>query len=130
MKYYKLIKDLPTFKAGELFCIAPSGSLVNVPNNVVAYSMTTLEKFPNILKDWFVEVPEPIRDNKTKEAFIEYLDKHKDERFFQAIRNFAGEYLGDEFNFIYSSKMAIDVSHDTFYLECDRLHELKKEEEL
>lgn len=130
MKYYKLVRDLPTFEEGEIFFIDGRGHLISrAHQNVVAYSGSTLAKFPNILKDWFVEVPDPVRDQKTKEAFIEYLDKHKDERFFQALRNFSKGYLGEEFNFIYSSKMPIDVSHDTFYLECDRIHELKEEEE-
>lgn len=54
MKYYTLKKDLPTFKAGEKFYISTKGNLVSVENEpLVAYSKQTLEKFPNILKDWF-----------------------------------------------------------------------------
>ena len=35
------------------------------------------------------------RDQKTKEAFIKYLQQETDERFFQAISNFTGiQYLG------------------------------------
>lgn len=129
MKYYKLVKDLPTFKAGELFRIAPSGSLVNVPSSVVAYSVTTLEKFPNILEDWFMEVPEPIRDNKTKEAFIEYLDKHKAERFFQAVLNFTSLYLDGKVDRVccHRSYRKAEWCDDTFYWECDNM--LKEEEE-
>jgi len=31
-----------------------------------------------------------VRDKKTKEAFIKYLQKDTDERFFQALTNFTG----------------------------------------
>ncbi len=56
---YKLLKDLPTFKAGEIFEIDDSGHLCQAKKDgVIAYSATTLEKFPNILTDWFEEVEE------------------------------------------------------------------------
>lgn len=136
MKYYRLTKDLPTFKKGELFYISDYGNLISCKDkNVIAYTGTTLTKFPNILEDWFEEVPVPERDEETKHAFVEYLDGHKEERFFQAVRNFAREYLGDYFSFIYSSKKPLDyyIRHhdgfiDTFYLECDSAHEAKDKE--
>lgn len=74
MKRYKLLKDLPTFKAGEKFFIGDSGNLIaGTPSNpkqitvetkyglpvkidLMAYASETLEEFPNILKDWFEEV--------------------------------------------------------------------------
>lgn len=57
MKYYKLLKDLPTFKAGDLFFINPEqGCLVQKDSLILAYAKKTLEKFPNILTDWFEEV--------------------------------------------------------------------------
>lgn len=132
MKYYKLKKDLPTFKKGELFFISDYGNLISCKDkNVIAYTDTTLTKFPNILRDWFEEVPAPVRDGDTKRAFIKYLNGHKNERFFQAVRNFAKEYLGDDFNFIYASKTLqeyyvqhYDKFEDTFYMECDRIHEI------
>lgn len=31
-----------------------------------------------------------IRDEKTKQLFIKYLEEHPDERFMQAVRNFVG----------------------------------------
>lgn len=136
MKYYKLKKDLPTFKKGELFYINDFGNLVRVKDDLTAYCCTTIDKFPNILKDWFEEVPAPVRDGKTKQAFIEYINSHEYERFFQAVRNFAQLYLGDEFNFIYASKKSHEnyIQHyegfqDTFYFECDQIHKLKEEEE-
>ena len=74
MKRYKLLKDLPTFKAGEEFFISDSGNLIaGTPSNpkqitvetsyglpmkidLMAYAQETLEEFPNILTDWFEEV--------------------------------------------------------------------------
>lgn len=65
-KYYKLLKDLPTFKKGDLFRLSDKGSLFLVDPNpphwksqVMAYHHSTLEHFPNILKDWFEEVDDP-----------------------------------------------------------------------
>lgn len=76
MKRYKLLKDLPTFKAGEKFFISDSGNLIaGTPRNpkqitvetlygipkkidLMAYASETLEEFPNILKDWFEELPD------------------------------------------------------------------------
>lgn len=58
MRRYKLLKDLPTFKAGEKFHINQNGSLVADESKVVAYAYSTLDKFPNILGDWFEEIPE------------------------------------------------------------------------
>jgi hypothetical protein len=86
MKYYQLKKDLPTFKAGEVFELGEGGSLFRVDHTgrgegrVMAYAASTLAKFPNILKDWFREVPAPERDSKTKYAFMEYLSDHKEEK--------------------------------------------------
>lgn len=137
MKYYKLIKDLPTFKRGEIFFIDGRGHLISrAHENVVAYTGATIALFPDILKDWFREVPAPERDSKTKYAFMKYISDHKEERFFQAVRNFAKDYLGDDFGFIYSSKRPLEyyIQHydkfqDTFYMECDAIHELEEGEE-
>lgn len=77
MKRYRLLKDLPTFKAGEKFFISESGNLIaGTPRNpkqitvktlygiptkidLMAYAEETLEEFPNILKDWFEEIKDP-----------------------------------------------------------------------
>lgn len=58
MKYYKLLKDLPTFKAGDLFYISEYGALVYDDGGfgIMAYAQSTLEKFPNILTEWFEEI--------------------------------------------------------------------------
>ena len=43
MKYYRLKKDLPTFKVGELFFINNYGQLVSNENkSIVAYSAAQL----------------------------------------------------------------------------------------
>lgn len=76
-KRYKLLKDLPTFKAGDEFFISESGDLIAgtpeepktvrvreiipIEVNLMAYSKETLEQFPNILTDWFEEIKEPKR---------------------------------------------------------------------
>lgn len=61
MKRYKLKRDLPTFKAGEIFYISETGNLLRESDNVPAYSWSTIDKFPNILTDWFEEIKEPTR---------------------------------------------------------------------
>lgn len=68
-KRYKLKKDLPIFKAGERFGIDPEGHLRSLESfheyktlgqsiGILAYTKSTLNRFPNILKDWFEEIPE------------------------------------------------------------------------
>lgn len=65
-KYYKLKSDLPTFKAGDVFKINWSGHLeyvkgaqeVKKGQELIAYTKMTLDKFPDILKDWFEEMPD------------------------------------------------------------------------
>ena len=69
MKRYKLLKDLPTFKAGQLAYISKTGNLIaGTPKNqkttetgliIMIYHETTLKKFPNILTEWFEEIEEP-----------------------------------------------------------------------
>lgn len=62
MKRYKLLKDLPTFKSGDLFYISEYGALVYDDGGfgIMAYAQSTLEKFPNILTEWFEEIKEPV----------------------------------------------------------------------
>ena len=69
MKRYKLLKDLPTFKTGQLAYISKTGNLIaGTPENqkttetgliIMIYHETTLKKFPNILTEWFEEIEEP-----------------------------------------------------------------------
>lgn len=58
MKLYKLKKDLPTFNAGDEFYLGYNKNLYLKDSNIMAYNHITLEKFPNILKDWFEEITE------------------------------------------------------------------------
>ena len=59
MKYYKLKNDIPMFKKGDLFFIHPEeGCLLQKDTLRLAYHKETLEKNPEILKDWFEEIPE------------------------------------------------------------------------
>lgn len=131
MKYYELKKDLPTFKKGDLFILNDTGLWHSTGGrhvDVMAYAKKTLELFPNILKDWFEPAPEPWRDHNTKEWFISYLYNHKDERFFQAVRNFTREYLDRTANVIAASDNgAVGSFVDTFYWECDEM--LKEDDE-
>ena len=71
MKRYELKRDLPTFKAGEIFYLSDIGNLIHESDGVVAYSWSTIDKFPNILTDWFEEIKpaEPlIKDEKIRKA--------------------------------------------------------------
>lgn len=70
MKLYKLLKDLPTFKAGQLAYVSSLGNLMaGTPEepeitdtglNLMMYHRGTLEKFPNILTEWFEEIEQPL----------------------------------------------------------------------
>lgn len=58
MKEYRLKKDLPTFKAGDEFILDRNNDLYCPEENVIAYYHEIIKKFPNILTDWFEEIPE------------------------------------------------------------------------
>ena len=60
------------------------------------------------------------RDHLTKLLFLEYLETHPDERFFQSVRNFSKIYLLKDANFIGYSEDNENYK-DTFYLEGDEL---------
>lgn len=69
MKRYRLLKDLPTFKAGQLAYISKAGNLIagnpdkpeitDAGTELMMYHEITLEKFPEILTEWFEEIKEP-----------------------------------------------------------------------
>ena len=61
-----------------------------------------------------------IRDEKTKQLFIKYLEEHPDERFMQSVRNFIGA------PFLVVTGSVPKEGKDTFYWECD---EMLKEDE-
>lgn len=90
MKRYRLLKDLPTFKAGDLFYISEYGALVHNGGdpdgyNVMAYAQSTLKKFPNILTEWFEEIQEESTDSihwmPKQDEKIWYLDENGDTNF-------------------------------------------------
>lgn len=67
-----------------------------------------------------------MRDRKTKEQFVQYLNENPEQRFFQAIRNFTLENLNKYSSFICS--ITCDGSfEDTFNWECDKMLESKSE---
>ena len=76
MKKYKLLRDLPTFKAGETFHFDWKGNLCADDSQgypeLVAYAKSTLEKYPNILGEWFEETED---DGKGKRWRAEYSGK-------------------------------------------------------
>ena len=65
MKRYRLLKDLPTFKAGDMFYMSEYGDLIYDGDNVGIKTCTwqILERFPNILTDWFEEIQEEPTDS-------------------------------------------------------------------
>lgn len=93
MKTYRLKKDLPTFNAGDRFVLKDDGCLYLVDNEdgryagmaarghwkkpVMAYHRTTLERFPNVLKDWFKEVADTVpivKDRKIRHAIRAWVE--------------------------------------------------------
>ena len=62
IKRFKLLKDLPAFKAGTECYIEEAGNMV--PCRGISYTIVhkdQLEKNPNILTDWFEEINESTR---------------------------------------------------------------------
>lgn len=57
MTKYELIKDLPTFKKGEIFVLLGSG-LHRYSDGLMAYPRAVIDKYPNILEEWFRDVKE------------------------------------------------------------------------
>ena len=82
MKRYKLKRDLPTFKAGEVFYLSDAGNLLRESDDIPAYSWSTIDKFPNILTDWFEEIKpaEPlIKDKKIRKAVRAWAEANERE---------------------------------------------------
>ena len=67
MKRYKLKRDLPTLKAGDEFYLDSNNDLRLKGSDIMAYNHKTLEKFPNILKDWFEEIHDDKRWRANKD---------------------------------------------------------------
>lgn len=108
MKRYKLKRGLPTFKAGEIFYISDAGNLLRESDNIAAYSWTTLDKFPNILTDWFEEIKE---SNRWKpEKFQKYY------------------YVGGD-GFVYGDTWANDSAIDNGRFEIGNCFQIEEEAE-
>ena len=67
-----------------------------------------------------------MRDRKTKEQFVQYLNDNPEQRFFQAVRNFTLENLNKYSSFICSTS-GDGSFEDTFNWECDEMLENKNE---
>lgn len=126
MKRYKLLKGLPTFKAGQLAYISKTGNLIaGTPENqkttetgliIMIYHETTLKKFPNILTEWFEEIKEPVDS-------IHWKPKKDDEYFWM---NSYGEtqpdvWDGDSIDIM---RLALGMIYRTEE-ECERARERK-----
>ena len=126
MKRYKLLKDLPTFKAGQLAYISKTGNLIaGTPENqkttetgliIMIYHETTLKKFPNILTEWFEEIKEPVDS-------IHWTPKKDDEYFWM---NSYGETQPDVWDgdSIDSMRLALGMVYRTSQ-ECEKALERK-----
>lgn len=82
MSRYILKRELPTYNVGDEFFTDDIGSLWldqsidGEPNTSrdMAYHFSIIEKFPNILTDWFEEIKEPlIKDQKIIKAVRAWL---------------------------------------------------------
>lgn len=73
MKRYQLLKDLPTFKSGQFAFLSEAGNLIaGTPSNpettpggvnLMIYHANTIEKFPEILTEWFEKIQEEPTDS-------------------------------------------------------------------
>ena len=100
MKRYKLKKDLPTFKAGDKFYLDHNNDLYLSGSNIMAYHHTTLEKFPNILTDWFEEISEtPKRPRAEYGKAYSYVSSSGRIVTDNDYRNFADNYRYDSGNY-------------------------------
>ena len=66
------------------------------------------------------------RDQKSKQALIDYLIEHDDERLFQAIRNFIALELNKECTHLIVHNEFNNKDEDTFEWEGDAILETKK----
>lgn len=122
MKRYKLKKDLPTFKAGGTFHINDKGNLVSdneSSKGIVAYSKSTLDKFPSILTDWYEEYEE--QDPLAKEAFVKYLKANPEQRLMQAVYNFIEQKLNSCVTCLLADVQGRTEPEDTWLWECDNM---------
>lgn len=114
---YKLLKDLPTFKVGDLFYISQYGDLIHDDGDVVvtAYTRQVLDMFPNILAEWFEEIKEEPTDS------IHWKPKNGDEYFY--ISDY-GDVYSDIWsgNSIDNKRLALGAIYRT-EKECKKAHD-------
>lgn len=92
VKRYRLLKDLPTFNAGDEFELRDDGCLYlakdtsefswHWKDNVMAYHKNTLARFP-VLEDWFEEI-EPTKTERIREmleSLKEEIDNYLEENW-------------------------------------------------
>lgn len=128
MKRYKLLKDLPTFKAGEEFFVDEGGNLIvgtpekpkkifvggsdfNIPYEVdlVVYGRETLKKFPNILTDWFEEIKFEIPDEF--EMGFWHINYNIEDGFF--IGYLASDEFEEDYEKILKHHMEVGLAFET-----------------
>lgn len=124
MKRYKLLKDLPTFKAGQLAYISKIGNLIagnpdkpeitDAGVQLMMYHKITLEKFPEILTEWFEEIKEPTDS-------IHYEPKDGEEYFY--ISDYGSVYSDIwSGNYIDNERLALGFIYPTEE-ECEKAKE-------
>ena len=121
MKRYKLKKDLPTFKVGDEFYLDSNNNLRLKGSDIMAYNHKTLEKFSNILKNWFEEIPELKRwrakyggeytflsDNGSISSSDEYGDNADDYRYNTGIYGRTKEELEAKLKYDIARQVLLD----------------------
>lgn len=144
MSRYILKRELPTFNVGDEFFTDDIGSLWldqsidGGPDTrqVMAYHFSTIEKFPNILTDWFEKIKEPlIKDEKIRKAVKAWAEMN-DIRFIhmcsrtrkENARIVGQNALGRTFTMEIDNEYEIRVCFKD-YKECYTIAELCGEEE-
>lgn len=119
MKRYKLLKDLPTFKAGDKFYLDSNNNLRLSGSEIIAYSHITLEEFPNILDDWFEEIYEYKRRRVEIESqYYYYIDDSGNIECKYDYGNLWDNYRHDTGNYGLTkeeleAKLKYDIAHQT-----------------
>lgn len=78
-------------------------------------------------KDFTLEQLKKSKNWKMLGSFLNYCLDHPEYRFWQALRNWAREYIDPDINFIIAAPMGWldnpEVSEDTFYWENNKFHD-------
>ncbi len=73
---YKLLKELPLYKAGELFHISPNGNLVHTDRGELVCQKNLLKAHPEILEEWFEKIVERPKVELSGQYIPEYRGKY------------------------------------------------------